>query len=125
MTDNKALLPVIIRPKIEQQLQYGANICSKSELARDWTALFFRIYSNLYRARLYSPTSEIIDVEKCSQSQVELEAQTNFNYRPILGLGVLTKIMAELLTFECGQYVLQHLPKHGSFVTILKETDQR
>lgn len=118
-------MPVVIRPKIEQQLQYGANICSKSELARDWTSLFFRIYSNLYRARLYIPASEIIDVQKCSQSQVELEAQTYYNYRPILGLGVLTKIIAELVTFECGQYVLQHLPKNGSFVTVLKETHQR
>lgn len=106
-------------------MQYGANICSKSELARDWTSLFFRIYSNLYRARIYSPNTEVIDMEKCTLHKVNLEAQTHYNYRPILGLGVLQKIMAELMTFECGNYLLLHLPKHGSFVAALKESDQK
>lgn len=125
MTENNSLSPVVIRPKIEQQLQYGANICTKSELAKDWTALFFRIYSSLYRARLYSPNTEVIDMEKCSLHKVNLEAQTHYNYKPILGLGVLEKIMTELKTFEPGHYLLQHLPKYGSFLTAFKESDQK
>jgi hypothetical protein len=115
------LYPVVVRPKIEQQLQYGANVASKSELARDWTTLFFRLYSNLYRARIYSPMSEIISVEKCTIQKVFSEAVTQHDYKPILGLGVLQKVLSELVKLNCGNYILQHLPKHESFVSVMKQ----
>ncbi|RZC38475.1 uncharacterized protein BDFB_001399, partial [Asbolus verrucosus] len=61
LTEQGALYPVIIKPKIEQQLQYGANIATKSELAREWASLFFRVYSNLYR--------------ECEESKIDSEAK--------------------------------------------------
>ncbi|KAJ3642094.1 hypothetical protein Zmor_024910 [Zophobas morio] len=122
-TEQGVLYPVIVRPKIEQQVQYGVNIPSKSELARDWTCLFFRLYSVLYRARIYNPTTEIIAVEKCSIQKINVEAHTHYEYKPILGLGVLQKILSRLITLDCGTYLLQHLPKQESFISLLKQCD--
>ncbi|XP_044260128.1 uncharacterized protein LOC123008400 isoform X2 [Tribolium madens] len=122
-TEQSVLYPVIVRPKIEQQMQYGVNIASQSEIARDWTSLFFRLYSFLYRARIYSPMNEVISVEKCSIQKINIEAQTHYDYKPILGLGVLEKVLSHLVGLDCGTYLLQHLPKHESFLSIMKQCD--
>jgi hypothetical protein len=67
--------------------------------------------------------SEIISVEKCTIQKVFSEAVTQHNYKPILGLGVLQKVLSELVKLNCGNYILQHLPKHESFVSVMKQCD--
>ncbi|XP_044753470.1 little elongation complex subunit 2-like [Coccinella septempunctata] len=118
-----ALQPVIIKPKVELQLQYGANIPTKSELSREWTSLFFRPFSNLYRVRTHWNTAEVVNLEKCSIQKVANEANQLYQYKPYLGLGVLNDVLTKLVELSEGSYLLAHLPKHGSFVSLLKECE--
>nr|XP_015838956.1 PREDICTED: uncharacterized protein LOC103314281 [Tribolium castaneum] len=74
-------------------------------------------------SRIYSPMHEVISVEKCSIQKINIEAQTHYDYKPILGLGVLEKVLSQLVGLECGTYLLQHLPKHESFLSIMKQSD--
>ncbi|XP_060528734.1 uncharacterized protein LOC132703476 isoform X2 [Cylas formicarius] len=122
--ENNTLQPVILYPKLEMQLNFGANIPSKSELAREWTSLFFTPYSNLYRVRISPLTNEVICVERCTIQKVVTEAQTHYNYKPHLGLGILQKVFEKLQMLEPGNYLLQHLPKHEAFVAVLKECQE-
>ncbi|XP_030760385.1 uncharacterized protein LOC115885569 [Sitophilus oryzae] len=121
--ENGALQPVVLKPKLETQLRYGAKITSKSELAREWVSLFFTPYSNLYRVRLSPTSGEVICVDKCTIQKVAAEAQTHYQYKPQLSLGVLQKVFEELINLEPGDYLLQHLPKHEAFVAILKKDE--
>ncbi|XP_076251590.1 uncharacterized protein LOC143190894 isoform X1 [Rhynchophorus ferrugineus] len=116
-----SLQPVILKPKLETQLNYGAKIPSKSELAREWTSLFFIPFSNLYRVRLSPLSGEVIAVDKCNIQKVVAEANTHYNYKPQHALGILQIVFEELINLDTGNYLLQHLPKHEVFVAILKE----
>ncbi|CAH0556148.1 unnamed protein product [Brassicogethes aeneus] len=122
--ENGALMPVILRPKTEQQLKLGANIPSKSDLSREWTSLFFTPYSNLYRARVNTNPAELVKIEKCSIQKVVNEAWVHYKYKPHFGLGVLQKILGELLKLDYGEYLLHHVPKSGAFASLMKKCDE-
>lgn len=125
ITETGVLQPVIVRPKMEKQIQYGANVPTKSELSKDWSRVFFRLYSNLYRARLYAPLLEMISVEKCTLLAINNQAFSLYQYKPISCLGVLEKIFQNLTEQDTGNYLLYHLPKHEAFVALLKQTDEQ
>ena len=67
----------------------------------------------------------MICIEKCNIQKVVAEAQTHYQYKPQLALGVLQKVFEETAKLEPGNYLLQHLPKHEAFVSILKEYPSR
>lgn len=117
------LQPVIVKPKVEYQLQYGANVPTKSELSREWCSLFFRPFSNLYRVRMHWNTAEVVNIEKCSIQKVAADANHLYQYKPYLGLGILNDVLTKLVQLDEGNYLLTHLPKHGSFASLLKECD--
>lgn len=68
---------------------------------------------------------EVVLVEPCTLQKINTEAMAHYQFKPHLGLGVLYKLFAELSKLEPGKYLLQHIPKHGPFVSILKECDER
>ncbi|XP_066157895.1 uncharacterized protein [Euwallacea fornicatus] len=118
--ENGALQPLILRPKLEHQLKFGARIPSKEELAKDWTSLFFTPFSNLYRVGIATNANEVIYTQKCTMQKIAAEAQTHYQYKPQLSLGILQKVFQELIKLEPGQYLMQHLPKHEAFLAIRK-----
>lgn len=65
---------------------------------------------------------DVVYVDKCHIQKIAAEAQTHHQFRPNLGLGILEQTLETLITLEPGNYLLQHLPKHGAFIAILKET---
>lgn len=69
-------------------------------------------------------TAEVVNLEKCTIQKVVNEANSLYQYKPILGLGILNDILGKLVTLDKGNYLLAHLPKHGSFVSLLKESDR-
>lgn len=69
--------------------------------------------------------NEVISVERCTLPKINNEAQTHYDYKPMLGLGVLTKILNVLNDLECGNYLLQHLPKHETFLSVMKQCEDR
>ncbi|KAL3268592.1 hypothetical protein HHI36_007700 [Cryptolaemus montrouzieri] len=121
LTPTGVLQPVVVIPKIELQLEYGANIPTKSELSREWTSLFFRPFSNLYRVRMHCDTAEVVSIEKCTLQKVISEANALYQYNPYLGLGMLNELLNSLVQLETGNYLLVHLPKHEHFVSVWKE----
>lgn len=48
---NGSLCPVVLRPKLETQLRYGAQLPSRSQLCREWAQLFFTPFSSLCRGK--------------------------------------------------------------------------
>ncbi|CAG9762966.1 unnamed protein product [Ceutorhynchus assimilis] len=124
-TINKTLQDVILKPKIEMQLKYGANIQTKSELIGEWASLFFRPFSNLYRVRISPVKGEVICLEKCHIQKVIAEAQHHYHYKPQLGLATLQKVFEDVSKLPVGNYLLRHLPKQGNFISVLKQSDKQ
>lgn len=122
-TDNGTIRPVIVVPKLEYQLEYGARIPSKSELAKQWASVFFRPYSALYRVLIHAYTSEIITVQSCDATKIINEACTYYNYNPNYGLGVLYKVFSSLMSLTPGNYLLHHTPEHGPFIDLMDTTE--
>jgi len=118
---NNSTRPLIIRPKLEFQLEYGASIPSKSELITEWTDLFFRPYSHLYRVLLQPSTAEVVSIDGVSMQQINSEAMNHYEYKPHLRLGTLYTIYSILTAREPGSYLLHHTSKIGPFVELLKE----
>ncbi|XP_025834381.1 little elongation complex subunit 2 isoform X2 [Agrilus planipennis] len=121
--ENNTLQPVVVAPKLEYQLGYGAEEPTKSELSNLWTSLFFRPYSNLHRVRLNPANGEVILTEACSLQTVNLEAMHFHKNKPSLGLHVVYRICQELVQQEIGAYILHHTPKEGAFVSLLKAVE--
>lgn len=121
--EDGSLQPVTVIPKLEFQLEYGARIPTKSELVKQWTSIFFRPYSCLYRFLMHSCNSEIVMVERCDLNKVSNEAITHYNHNPHLGIGVLYKVFSSLIRLSPGNYLLRHQMDHGPFAALLEETD--
>lgn len=127
---------------MEYQLEFGGSIASKSELSREWTSLFFRPFSKLYRGiilfnfpekvftlfiisvRIDATNYQVIMNENCSMQKVNTEAMIHHQYKPHLSLGVLHRICVELSQCAPGNYLLHHSPKQGAFLSILKENSK-
>lgn len=136
---------------MEYQLGLGGSISTKSELSKEWTSLFFRPYSKLYRGkksqwkqnwlsiiktkhinyvvfllvRTDFITSEVVMVENCTMQKINTEAMTQYEYKPHQRLGVMYKIFIELSKLCPGNYLLRHVPKQGPFVAVLKECSEK
>ncbi|KAL1491862.1 hypothetical protein ABEB36_012394 [Hypothenemus hampei] len=124
LNDNGSLQPIIVNSKVESQLSYGATIPSKEELINEWTSLFFIPFSNLYRVRVSSNNSEVVNIEKCNIQKTIREAQTHHQFKPQIGLGVLQTVFETLINLPTGNYLLQHLPKHEGFIALLRACEQ-
>lgn len=48
-SEKGAFTPICTHTKLENQLKYGANVCTVSELAKQWVLLSARPFSKLYR----------------------------------------------------------------------------
>ncbi|KAK4876435.1 hypothetical protein RN001_012857 [Aquatica leii] len=113
--------PVVLLPKVEYQLEHGANIATKTELVKQWTDLLFRPFSHLYRVRLQGNTSEVVDVESVSLQKINSEAMHHHQYKPFERLGALFTVFTKLLDLECGNYMLHHNERTGAFAEVLIE----
>lgn len=116
--------PTILTPKVEYQLEHGAAICTKRELVRQWTDLFFKPFSHLYRVRILGSSSEVVHVESVSLQKINMEALQHHQYKPHERLGALFTIFSQLTTLDCGNYLLHHNERTGAFGDILKETTE-
>ncbi|KAF2880289.1 hypothetical protein ILUMI_25885 [Ignelater luminosus] len=112
---------VTILPKLELQLELGANIATKQEVIREWTSLFFRPFSHLYRIRLQSNSSEVVSVESVNLQKLNFEAMQHYQYKPNDQLIVVYKVFLELSKLEPGNYLLHHTERNGPFAQIMKE----
>lgn len=128
---------------MEYQLDFGGSVASKSELSREWTSLFFRPFSKLYRGKTNAPSTfllsffcrfsvridgtnyQVVMNESCSMQKINTEAMVHYQYKPHLSLGVLHKVCVELAKLEPGNYMLHHTHKHGAFVGLLKASSER
>lgn len=121
----KPLQPVIVLPKIEYQLEYGVSIPTKTELSREWTSLFFRPFSVLYRARVHWKSSEVVSLDKRCLQKITNEAISLHNFNPYQGLKMLANLLNNLRGLEEGNYLLRHSPNNENFISILRECNRR
>ncbi|XP_048518889.1 uncharacterized protein LOC109540142 [Dendroctonus ponderosae] len=121
---NGALCPVVLRPRLETELHYGAQLSSQSQLCREWTQLFFTPFSSLCRVRIAPSSGEVIDVERCSIQGVAAESLRVHQHKPQLALGTLQAVFERVAALAPGRYLLQHLPKHHTFVAVLQQADE-
>lgn len=69
--------------------------------------------------------TEVVTTERCTMQKINNEANSLYNYKPHLSLGLLYSLLAELTELVPGNYLLKHADKDGPFLTLLEETGEQ
>ena len=113
--------------KLENQVRFGAEMVSQSELAKQWMATMLRPKSKLARLRASSSNGSILMTEIKSLKELTKDG-LKVNFKPDEALGNLYTLFTELKKLPnptesengVARYLLQHDFKTGAFVMALK-----
>ncbi|XP_072767674.1 uncharacterized protein [Anoplolepis gracilipes] len=121
--DNKSHTYIMLTPKMEHQLEFGAEAATFAEISHQWTSLIFRPEASLARVRLAADTSEIIQIEKHTAASLSNEMRRLYNVKIEDSLSILHNIIKELSSLTPGQYIMRHIPQRGPFAYVYKQNE--
>ncbi|XP_044732443.1 little elongation complex subunit 2-like [Chrysoperla carnea] len=111
---------IILTPKLEYQLEYGAEICTKVDLCRQWISTSLLPGSKLMRVRIDPENSEFISLEETNTSKIANELTKFYNHNPNIGYQCLYSVLADVMRSPPGDYMLSHDPRHATFICFMR-----
>lgn len=112
-------VPVHVLPKLEYQLNYGAECLSSREACQLWTEAALHSSTVSYTAHINAFTSEVALLRKLPDGW---EQKLTCGFKPSKSLNILHHLLKKLTRLEPGRYLIAH--KVGEpFVTLLKEAN--
>lgn len=115
---------VMLAPKMEHQLEFGAEAVTFEEVSHQWASLICRPKTVLARVRITADTSEVIQIERHTTTSLSNEMRRLYDIKIEDSLSILHNIIEELLSLTPGQYIMQHIPQRGPFAYIYKEVKE-
>ncbi|XP_028050349.1 uncharacterized protein LOC105838508 [Monomorium pharaonis] len=125
MLSNGHLQSLILAPKMEHQLSFGAEATTLEEGLHQWASLKFNPKTSLARVRIAADTSEVIQIEKHTLMSLGVEIKRLYNVKVEDSLSILHNIIEGLSSLTPGQYIMQHIPQSGPFAYVYKQADYR
>ncbi|XP_043260877.1 uncharacterized protein LOC122402287 [Colletes gigas] len=122
LQDNEQKL-LLLAPKLEHQIDLGAEAVTLEESLKQWVSLVFRPFTFLARVRILAETSEILQVEHRTAMSVSNEVKRLYNIRVEDSLTVLHNVIQSLTNLSPGRYIMRHTVRNGSFATVYKEVE--
>ncbi|XP_011708117.1 PREDICTED: little elongation complex subunit 2-like isoform X1 [Wasmannia auropunctata] len=122
MLSNNKSQPLMLAPKLEHQLEYGAEAITLEEGMHQWASLKFRPNTSLARVRIEASTGEIIQIERHTEMSLSNEIKRLYNVKVENSLSILHNIIDGLSSLTPGQYIMQHIPQSGPFAYVYKHT---
>ncbi|KAL6264947.1 hypothetical protein P5V15_005043 [Pogonomyrmex californicus] len=115
---------LILAPKIEHQLGFGAEAITLEEGLHQWASLKFRPETSLARVRIAADNNEVIQIEKLTITSLTSEIKRLFKIKAEDSLGVLYNMIEQLSSLTPGQYIMRHVPRNGPFASIYKQVSE-
>ncbi|XP_011859215.1 PREDICTED: little elongation complex subunit 2-like isoform X3 [Vollenhovia emeryi] len=125
MLPNQESQTLILAPKMEHQLAYGAEAVTLDEGMQQWISLKFRPKALLARVRIATDTAEIIQIERHTSLSVSKDLKRLHNVKVQDSLSILHNIIEELSSLTPGQYIIRHVPQNGPFACVYKPVNHR
>ncbi|KAG5326460.1 ICE2 protein, partial [Acromyrmex heyeri] len=122
MLSNNKCQPLILSPKMEHQLELGAEAVTLEEGLHQWASLKFRPNTLLARVRIETSTSEIIQIERHTTVSLSNEIKRLYNVKVEDSLNILYNIIERLSSLTPGRYIMRHVPQNGPFAYIYENT---
>ncbi|XP_012231570.1 uncharacterized protein [Linepithema humile] len=122
-SDGKSL-PLILAPKMEHQLGFGAEATTLEEGIHQWASLMFTPEASLARVRIEADTSEVIQIERHMTTSLSSEMKRLYNVKVEDSLSILHNIIEVLSFLTPGRYILKHVPQNGSFAYVYKNVEE-
>ncbi|KYN40421.1 NMDA receptor-regulated protein 2 [Trachymyrmex septentrionalis] len=122
MLSNNKCQPLILSPKMEHQLELGAEAVTLEEGLHQWASLKFRPNTLLVRVRIETSTSEIIQIERHTTVSLSNEIKRLYNVKVEDSVHILYNIIERLSSLTPGRYIIRHVPQNGPFAYIYENT---
>jgi len=74
--------------------------------------------------RIDAGSSEVIQIERHTTISLNSEIKRLHNVKAEDSLKILYNMIEKLSMLTPGRYIIQHIPKHGPFAHVYKETDK-
>ncbi|EZA53909.1 hypothetical protein DMN91_009945 [Ooceraea biroi] len=116
--------PLMLSPKMEHQLGFGAEAISLKEGLHEWASLTFRPEASLARVRIEADSGEVIQIERHTTTSLNNEIRRLHNVRTEDSLKILYNVIEKLSVLTPGRYIVRHIPRHGPFAYVYKKTDE-
>ena len=130
--NNQELYPqyYTVSCKVENQVEFGGEMMTKSELAKEWIATMLRPNSKLTRLRVNAATADVLMIENKNLKDLTNDG-LKMGFRPDEALENLFTLFSELKNLPTpsekengtARYLLRHDSKTGAFVRILKSIE--
>ncbi|KAF2365817.1 Little elongation complex subunit 2 C-terminal [Trinorchestia longiramus] len=115
----------VVYPKLENQLFFGCEVNSYSEILYQWVHLIARPNSELLQVRVCSESGEVALAEKRDLCEVLREgAQPHIKFHPGPLITSLYVALDTLRRKPPGQYLLHHHNRSEAFVHLLREAKE-
>ncbi|XP_018399079.1 PREDICTED: uncharacterized protein LOC108776846 [Cyphomyrmex costatus] len=122
MLSNNKCQPLILAPKMEHQLELGAEAVTLEESLHQWASLKFRPNTSLARVRIETNTSEIIQIERHTTTSLSNEIKRLYDIKVEDSLNILYNIIKGLSSLTPGRYIMRHVPQNGPFAYVYEHT---
>ncbi|KAL1449051.1 hypothetical protein WDU94_000289, partial [Cyamophila willieti] len=107
-----------IRPKVEYQVEFGAEVLSLNELLDEWISLYLRPNTDLLRVRVAADNLEVLMSEIHRPADLFHTMQSQHGVNPRFTIGNLYSVLWYLMDLPTGFYLLSHEPKTNAFVNV-------
>ncbi|XP_016920929.1 uncharacterized protein LOC108003276 [Apis cerana] len=117
---NKVQRLLLLTPKLEHQVDFGAEAVTLEEALKQWISLIFRPNTSLARVRISAKTSEILQIEYRTAMSINNEIKRLFNIKVEDSLIILHNVIQSLANLSPGHYIMRHTIRNGAFATVFK-----
>lgn len=117
---NKVQRLLLLTPKLEHQVDFGAEAVTLEEALKQWISLIFRPNTSLARVRISAKTSEILQIEYRTAMSINNEIKRLFNIKVEDSLIILHNVIQSLANLSPGHYIMRHTVRNGAFATVFK-----
>ncbi|XP_012137009.1 uncharacterized protein LOC100874657 isoform X1 [Megachile rotundata] len=121
--ENNVRRLLMLIPKLEYQVDLGAEAVTLQESLKQWISLIFRPHTFIARVRISAITSEVLQVEYRTAMSISNEIKRLYNIKVESSLTIIHNIIQYLQNLAPGRYILRHTVRNGAFATVYKETD--
>ncbi|XP_017789945.1 PREDICTED: uncharacterized protein LOC108572256, partial [Habropoda laboriosa] len=120
---NKVQRLLFLAPKLEYQVDLGAEVVTLEESLKQWISLICRPHTFLARIRISAETSEILQIEHRTAISINNEIKRLYNMKVEDSLTILHNVVQSLGNLSPGRYIMRHTVRNGAFATIYKEVE--
>ncbi|XP_076244397.1 uncharacterized protein LOC143185335 [Calliopsis andreniformis] len=114
---------LLLAPKLEHQVDLGAESVTLEEALKQWISLTFRPLTFLARVRIAAQTSEVLQIEYRTAMSINNEIKRLYNIKVEDSLTILHNVIQYLSNLSPGRYIMRHTVRNGAFATVYKEAE--